>query len=128
MERSHDWLAQAEKDLDWARHSARGGFHNGACFAAQQAAEKAVQALIERHHILASGPSVLYLIRNLPATVSVPDEVVGGAAELDQFYIPTRYPDGFASGAPFEFFTVSQSDRAIMHAERVVEFARGNLI
>jgi HEPN domain-containing protein len=43
--RSKDWLAQAERDLEQAEASQREGRHEWACFAAQQAAEKAVRAL-----------------------------------------------------------------------------------
>src|SRR5436305_3536911 len=39
-DRSGDWMAQAERDLDFARTAARDGFHEWACFVAQQAAEK----------------------------------------------------------------------------------------
>jgi HEPN domain-containing protein len=45
MDRSADWLAQAERDLAQARESQGSGRHEWACFAAQQAAEKAVKAL-----------------------------------------------------------------------------------
>lgn len=45
MNRSGDWLAQAERDLAQAESSRRQGHHEWACFAAQQAAEKAVKAL-----------------------------------------------------------------------------------
>ena len=43
--RSRDWFAQAERDLEQARSSRREERHEWACFAAQQAAEKAVKAL-----------------------------------------------------------------------------------
>ncbi len=43
--RSGDWLAQAGRDLEQARSSQREGRHEWACFAAEQAAEKAVKAL-----------------------------------------------------------------------------------
>ena len=43
--RAKDWLAQAERDLEHAVASRVQGRHKWACFAAQQAAEKAVKAL-----------------------------------------------------------------------------------
>lgn len=45
MNRAPDWLRQAEHDLELAGIAARAGRHEWACFAAQQAAEKAVEAL-----------------------------------------------------------------------------------
>jgi HEPN domain-containing protein len=46
--RAHDWLAQAERDLDQARDSQAAGRYEWACFAAQQAGEKAAKALCRR--------------------------------------------------------------------------------
>jgi len=43
--RWRDWFNQAVKDLEHAEDSRRAGRHEWACFAAQQAAEKAVKAL-----------------------------------------------------------------------------------
>lgn len=43
--RALDWFRQAERDLEHARDSSRAGRHEWACFAAHQAAEKAVKAL-----------------------------------------------------------------------------------
>ena len=38
VDRSKDWFAQAERDLDHARSSQKEGRHEWACFAAQQSA------------------------------------------------------------------------------------------
>jgi HEPN domain-containing protein len=42
--RARDWLEQALRDLAQAEDSRKAGRHEWACFAAQQAAEKAVKA------------------------------------------------------------------------------------
>ncbi|HDL85732.1 MAG TPA: HEPN domain-containing protein, partial [Candidatus Acetothermia bacterium] len=43
--RALDWLTQAHRDVEQAQDSRAAGRHEWACFAAQQAAEKAVKAL-----------------------------------------------------------------------------------
>ena len=43
--RAGDWFSQALRDLEQARDSKQAGRHEWACFAAHQAAEKAVKAL-----------------------------------------------------------------------------------
>ncbi len=43
--RDRDWFNQAVRDLEQAQDSRRAGRHEWACFAAQQAGEKAVKAL-----------------------------------------------------------------------------------
>jgi HEPN domain-containing protein len=48
MERSAGWLDQARGDLAHARNDLQDGFYDWACFSAQQAAEKAVKAVLHR--------------------------------------------------------------------------------
>ena len=45
VDRSKDWFAQAERDLEHAKSSQKEDRHEWACFAAQQSAEKAIKAL-----------------------------------------------------------------------------------
>ena len=42
------------------------------------------------------------------------------AAELDLYYIPTRYPNGLVEGTPYQAFTRAQAERALSGAETVV--------
>lgn len=86
-----DWLRQAERDLEQAEDSRRAGRHEWACFAAQQAAEKAVQALHLHHGQEAWGHVIARLLRDLPPTVPVPEDLVEKARVLDNFYIPPRF-------------------------------------
>ncbi len=48
--RAPDWMKQAIRDLEHAEESRRTGRHEWACFAAEQAAEKAVKALHPNSH------------------------------------------------------------------------------
>jgi len=48
VERSKDWLNQTDRDIRQAEASLRDELYEWSCFAAQQAAEKAVKALIQR--------------------------------------------------------------------------------
>lgn len=50
---------------------------------------------------------------------------MGKAALLDQFYIPTRYPNGLPSPAvPSETYSAAQAATAQEAAERVLEVVR----
>ena len=42
---------------------------------------------------------------------------------LDQLYVPTRYPNGLPGGVPAEVFSREQASEAIDEAERIIEFA-----
>lgn len=122
------WLAAAEEELATARHLTAGGFYAPACFHAQQGAEKAVKAIhYARGARTVLGHNVRALIEALAPRVPALDELLDAARELDLLYVPTRYPNGLAAGTPAEAFSASQAQRALGHAEAVVEAARGDV-
>ena len=41
---------------------------------------------------------------------------------MDNFYVPSRYPNGHSAGAPFEHYGPLQSEVAIQHACEIIEF------
>jgi HEPN domain-containing protein len=121
-DRSKDWLAQAEKDLDQAKSSQTQGRHEWACFAAQQSAEKAVKALHLFRGQEAWGHVVAKLCQELGP--DVPEALIDKAKVLDNFYVPTRYANGHPEGAPFEHYGKLQSEDAIRYASEILEFVR----
>jgi HEPN domain-containing protein len=124
-DRSKDWLAQADRDLEQARASAREARHEWACFAAQQAAEKAVKGLHLAKGQEAWGHVVATLLAELP--LNVPQLLVEKARVLDNFYVATRYVNGHDAGAPFEHYGPLQSQQAIDYAGEIVTFARSQV-
>lgn len=126
-ERSKDWIRQAEADLRHARNSLQVGDYEWACFAAHQGAEKAVKALFQKLHLDAWGHTVSVLLANLPEEIKVPRVLVEHAKRLDKHYIPARYPNGFESGAPTDFYTEAEAKAAVEMAGEIIEFCKGYL-
>ena len=123
--RAADWFRQAEADLQHARHALRDAAHEWACFAAQQAAEKAVKAAHAALGQEAWGHVVTELLDALrPHAAGIDDELMDRARALDKLYIPTRYPNGLAGGAPADFYTRPESERAIADAEVILAICR----
>jgi HEPN domain-containing protein len=123
--RAADWFRQAEADLRHARHSLDHGDHEWACFAAQQAAEKAAKAAHEAAGREAWGHVVTELLDALRSQGSEVDEaLLDRARALDKLYIPTRYPNGLAGGAPADFYTRAEAERAITDAEAILAVCR----
>jgi len=122
--RAQDWFNQSVRDLAQAEDSQRAERHEWACFAAQQAAEKAVKALHLYHGQEAWGHIVARLLRELPDAISVPPDFIEKARVLDNFYMPARYPNGHPQGAPFEHYGPLQSGDAIRYANEIVELVR----
>ena len=125
--RTEDWHKQARHDLAHARRAADGGDFEWACFAAQQAAEKALKAVFQKAGAEARGHSVLGLLKNLPAAFGVDALLEEAGRELDRHYIPARYPNAYPEGAPYEFYTEADAWRAIAHAENVLRFCERHL-
>ena len=121
-DRSGDWFAQALRDLEHAEAARGQDRHEWACFAAHQAAEKAVRALHLSFRQEAWGHVVARLLRELPLPVS--DDLVDKGRVLDAFYVPTRYPNGHPEGAPFEHYGTLQSGEGIAYAREIIEFVR----
>jgi HEPN domain-containing protein len=119
--RAGDWLAQARRDLELARYAAAGGFHEWACFAAQQAAEKGVKALVAALGGEARGHAIVAIATALPDRAQWTAGLMDAARRLDRHYIPTRYPNGFDRGAPRDYFTAVDATQAIADADLILD-------
>jgi HEPN domain-containing protein len=126
-ERSKDWFAQAERDFRHARNARDDGDYEWACFAAQQSADKAVKAIYRRLGLEGWGHSLKQLLDSLAEIEQVPSELREAGLLLDRYYIPTRYPNGFAQGVPGEYFLAKDAEEAIAYADRILAFIRGRL-
>jgi HEPN domain-containing protein len=125
--RASDWLAQAGHDLAHARHASEDADYDWACFAAHQAAEKAVKALFLSLSGEGWGHAITRLLRDLSHKLTVPEDLAQAARRLDKHYIPARYPNGFDAGAPRDYYTAEDAQRAIQDAQRIYDFCQQSL-
>lgn len=127
MDRSADWLKQAARDLAVAETNAAAGYHEWAAFAAQQCAEKAAKALVQSLHGAVRGHSITEILQQLPSSVEVSEALLTAAQELDKVYVTSRYPNGFASGTPSDYFNEKNSRELLAHARKITEFCRSKI-
>ncbi len=127
MERSKDWIEEAEGDLKHAKSDLKNGFYNWACFSAQQCAEKAIKAVFQKMHAEAWGHSVADLLKELSKNYGVPEKLMEFGLELDKAYIPARYPNAHPSGSPKDRYTEQEARRLIGYAEEIFGFCSGVL-
>ena len=123
VERSKDWLNQAERDIKQAEASLRDGFYEWACFAAQQASEKSVKALVQVLGGEVWGHSVTGLIDALPQAMR-PQHLRDKALELDQAYIPIRYPNAHPIGFPGTLYTKPMAERLIGYGKEILNYCQ----
>lgn len=127
MERSSDWFEQAERDLAHGRSDLEGRFFDWACFSAQQSAEKAAKAVLYRAGNDAWGHSVADLLSAIQTFAPITETLVDAGLELDKVYIPSRYPDAHPSGSPSRRYTRTEAERALEHAEQIVQYCKSLL-
>ena len=115
------WLRQAENDLAYATVGLREGFAAQVCFQCQQVCEKAIKALrYARGERTVIGHALVELSAPLEAMAGFHDEL----AVLDQYYVPTRYPNGLPGGIPSDVYTTAQATAAVGVARRIVAVVR----
>ena len=125
--RAQDWLNQAKRDLEHAENDLETEYYEWACFSAQQASEKAVKAVFYKLNADAWGHSITMLLRELSKNLPVDESLVKAAKNLDKFYIPSRYPNGFDIGMPADYFTEDDAKGAIDNARRIIQFCKDTL-
>ena len=125
--RHADWMKQGLRDLAHGRHSLEAGDYEWACFAAQQGAEKAVKAVIEKAGGVAWGHSVTALLEALPESLRSGEQLLDAAKALDKHYIPARYPNSHPEGAPYEYYTRAEAECALANAAQIIDFCEGVL-
>jgi HEPN domain-containing protein len=128
MQRAQDWLKQAGRDLEHARQSKALEHFEWACFAAQQAAEKAAKALHLSLGTVAWGHSVFELLDGLPLQRRPAETLLDLARMLDRFYIPPRYADAHPSGPPYQYYTRADATQAVTAAQEVVTYCERQIL
>jgi HEPN domain-containing protein len=126
---SQPWIVQAERDLEVAHRLAAHGFHEWACFTAQQSAEKAIKAVrlslgtpidtIKKHEMSE-------LLAQVPALHPRPDPQPAQADLLDVHVQGARYPGyrGLGPDAPCMTYSATDSMGAIAVAEAILTFCK----
>ncbi len=92
MEDAREWVRRARSDLTLARGKRKGVYLEDLCFHAQQAAEKAIKALLIRHEIKFPYVHDLAALLILLEKVTVVPDSIRQAARLTRFAVQTRYP------------------------------------
>ena len=120
------WLSQAINDLAFSRLALRESYFTQTCFMSHQVAEKALKSLAYfRGDRYVMGHSLSGLVASLEETHPEIKEFHSITGRLDQFYVPTRYPDALPGGTPFEAYDREQAEEAVASAARIVAFAEG---
>lgn len=122
------WLASARSDLELAQvPRSEGILREALCFHAQQAAEKALKALLIACGIpFPKTHNIKTLLERIPDGHPLPDEVLN-AAGLTDYAVLTRYPGDYEPVDEDEHREAVESARAVLQwVQRVVAALGGD--
>jgi len=128
MNRWKDWYEQGKRDLEKARLKYQNRYYEWAGFTSPQAAEKVIKSLGLKLGITLWGHSLNEMFQIISRYREVPADLFDKAKLLDLFYIPPRYPNGFASGKPADYFTKRNAEEAIDAADSITKFCESHLL
>jgi HEPN domain-containing protein len=119
------WLAQAEEEYKDAELLMRARRYYLSLYLCQQSAEKALKAYIyfkEQEPVFSHSIAVL---ANVAAALDPDFEALDSAKRLDDYYIPTRYPNGLPGDIPSRYYNdEDEVKRALALSGRVLELAK----
>jgi len=118
------WREAADHARDAASVQAEAGYHNWACFLAEQAAQLGLKGLLRGIGAAGWGHDLVDLGRMVAEALdeSLSGALKNGLRRLSRHYIPARYPDAYPAGSPGEHYGIEDSATALEDAQRVLEF------
>lgn len=119
------WLTQAEEEYKDAYNLMQLGRYYLSLFLCQQSSEKALKAFI---YLQEDEPlfthSVAVLLR-IAREIDTDFEEVRGAKRLDDYYIPTRYPNGLPGEVPSKYYDdPEEAKKAVEWTEKILRLVR----
>jgi len=127
-EESLRWLAQAEEEIKDAEFLMNAERYYLSLFLCQQSAEKALKAYIyfkEEEHLYTHSVSDL-----LKFAIEIDGDFnsIKNAKRLDDYYIPTRYPNGLPGDIPAEYYDdPEEAKRALILSKNIIELVKSKI-
>jgi HEPN domain-containing protein len=127
MNRKHDWLRESEAELRAAETLFGAGHYSWTCFTAHQSAEKSFKAVLLHLGKRTATHDIVDLLKALSPNLAIPADVVKAGNTLNRYYVATRYPDSFATGAPSDKYFEPDAKEAVELARLIHDFAAATL-
>jgi HEPN domain-containing protein len=117
------WLEKATEDLTVARLVLKEEHTAHACFLSQQCIEKSLKAyLLAKSNTYPRAHKLMELLKGCEPFNATFSQFRNDCLVIDQYYIPTRYPDGIPGGTPTGMPSTAEATEAIAAAEKILLF------
>jgi HEPN domain-containing protein len=125
------WFTQAKDEFIDANELRKRNRFYLALFHFQQAAEKALKAYLYQE-VKSIEVFFTYSINDLLSMVFEIDtefKNVSSSKKLDQYYIPTRYPNGLPGGIPSRYFDdPKEAEEAMLLAKNIIDLVEKKIL
>lgn len=119
-ERANEWVKFAQDDLRSAEILLKEGIFNEVCFHAQQCAEKIIKSFMAlRGRLIPKTHRLIDLLEDVLEVDSRLEKIRQECIVLDQYYIPTRYPDAVIGSKPTGLPSLQDAEEALQMAKAV---------
>jgi HEPN domain-containing protein len=121
------WFTQASDEFNDADDLRKINKFYLALFHFQQATEKALKAFL---YLKLKSREVFYThsiadLSKMALEIDLDFQEIIPSKKLDQYYIPTRYPNGLPGGIPSRFFDdPKEAEEAMMLAKKVIDLVK----
>jgi HEPN domain-containing protein len=123
MEEINNWFGFADEDFRMTKTALKEKIYNQVCFHAQQCAEKMLKGFLKSNRqIIPKTHSLDELLRICIQIDSAFKTLAEKCAILDDYYIPTRYPDALPGVLPEGLPNESDALEALSFAKEITEF------
>jgi HEPN domain-containing protein len=122
------WLDIAAEDLTVAHLVFEEEHLAHTCFLSQQCIEKSLKAyLIGKANTYPRTHNLVILLNQCEMLEPTFSQFRAECIAIDQYYVPTRYPDAVPGGLPTGSPTEQQAQKAITAAETILQFVIAQL-
>ena len=123
MKEQNNWFAFAEEDRKMAEAAFRERIYNQVCFHSQQGVEKTLKGFLRSR--AQSMPKTHFLQELLHLCIQIdPDfkNLMPDCAKLDDYYIPTRYPDALPGILPEGLPNEKDASESLLTLQKIMNF------
>ena len=120
------WYNTAKRDLLMAQTLYDAEIFEGTALHCQQAAEKALKAILIKLKISVKTHSCVQILKILKRNGIDGSTIISCARKLDIHYIPSRYPNGFG-GEPETFYDKKISSELLECATEILDFVEAQI-
>ena len=128
MQPHEQWLARADDDLAFANIGFRENYFSQVCFLSQQVVEKCLKAFLLAKD--RSYPRQHKVVELATLCTEIQQELEPLKADLkllDEFYLPTRYPDAIPGGLAAGLPSIEDAQRALQAATAIRQIIRARI-